>query len=776
MLTKANLKRSKGNSISLVLVMLLVALFVNIAFVMLFGIGDFFDRHSEELNVSHFVTQLSDDENFSAAQQNFIQQDPRIEASEIQEFVQAQGDVLFNGLPDTGLLMFSRVYANQIFNPLTLIDDYLPLTGHAIYIPHYMMLGGNMQLGDPITFSFMDEDFTFTVAGSVEEIMFGAQNGFRRRMYVSDEMYVYLRSRFPGEVETILLARLYDSGETLAFVNDYIDYLIDLPPVPDAVEIMSLTHNSVNNRGSHLLIPIVVGSILAVFAVVFLIVSLVVIRFRISNSIDEGMENIGIQKAVGYKNREIIGSVLMQFGLIAAVGGVVGVLVSQLLMPVVTSIFGQMFPFVWRPDINVVAKLIMLGFIVGCVLFFSFLSSVRIFQLYPIVALRGGRVTQRKRNVIPIEETPGALTPLLALKDILQNKRQAIAVGVIIFGITFTAVVGIGTHYAVNVNSEAFLTTLIGETFELAVIVRDESYTQGVASRLRQNPQVTGVTGVHNGVRLSVEGMLMFSDVFEDSAEMRGNMLVRGRYPIYDHEIALSTAAMQATGMAMGDTVTVRSGGQDFEFYVIGKTQSMDGAVTAISGDGMRRMQDFEFQALMVFLEDGTCGTTFANMMRETEGDIFVQIMVFDEIAEGFIESLGGIFAAITVVIMVVVGAIVIATIYLVIKTAILRKRRELGVQKALGFTTFQLMNQISLGLTPAILLGAAAGAIVGFNTFDLFFVLVSGVAGSVSVNIPLPLMWTIFTAVGVVVLSYVVSMAVAWRIRKISAYRLVTE
>ena len=776
MLATANLKKSKGNAITLAMVMLFVAMFINIAFVMLFGIGSFFDRRAEELNTGHFVTYLSQDEAFAHAQLQLLERDARVSSIEIQDFVTGVGEAFFGELPDPGLMMFSPVYQYQTMNPLTLIGDYLPLTGDAVYIPHFIMIGGNFTLGDTIRFLFMDVELSFTIAGSIDEILFGSINAWRRRMYVSDEMFYSLQRQFPREAATVMLARMYDVGSIGAFANDYFDYLLDLPPTADSQMIIATTTHFNAARNNHTLIPVIVGMILSVFAIVFLIVSLIVIRFRISNSIDEGMTNIGVLKALGYSSRQVMASILMQFGFIAAVGGVVGMFVSQLALPFVTTIFGPMFPFVWVPDINVPVKLVMLAFIVVCVLVFSLIAAARIYKLTPLTALRGGQSARKiKRNVLPFDKAGGPLAFLLAVKDVMQNKKQAVGIGLIIFGISFTAVVGIGTHYAVNVNNEEFLTALVGETFDITAAVRDANDAAGFVESMSSHPDVTGITGIATGVRLAVEDNMIFADVVEDHTQLRGNMLVAGRYPMHYNEIAISTAMLRATGKSIGDMVNVRSGGINFEFVITGQTQSMNGMVANITGDGMRRMQPFEFEGFMIFLADGVCGTAFAETLRETEGDIFAQIMVFDEIAESFIDSMGGIFAAISVAILTVVTAIVIATIYLVIKTAILRKRREFGIQKALGFTTFQLMNQVSLNLTPAILVGAAAGAVAAFNTFDYFFVVVTGVAGSMSVNIPMPLNWTIAASAGVVVLAYVVSMAVACRIRKISAYALVT-
>ena len=779
LLAKANLKKGKGNAISLTLVMLFVAMFINIGFVMLFGIGSFFDRRAEELNTGHIVTHFSEDYVFAAAQMYFIETDDRIQTIEIQSFVAGDGNAMLNNMPDLGYLMFSRVYQNQVLNPLTLVGDYLPLTGNRVYVPHYMVLQGGFQLGDTILFSLMETEVELTFAGSIEDILFGSINGFRRRMYVSDEMFASLQQQFPDEMTEVAILRLHDASYTNRFHTDYVEYLITLTPTQDSQWIISFVQHFMGARGSHTMMPTLLGSILAVFAIVFLIVSLIVIRFRINNSIDEGMVNIGTLKALGYSNRQIIASVLMQFGFIAFVGGVIGLVLGYIALPFVIGIMGPMFSLQWQPQINLIQDHIMLAFILVSVLLFSLLSTRRIYKLYPLVALRGGITTHSfKRNTLPLDKIGGPLALLFAAKDVLQNKRQAIAIGIIILAITFTATVGLGTNYIINVNSEEFLNVMIGEPFDLAPILRHADDDGAFAERLRANPQVERFTGFMNNARYSLEGIMIMADIVEDHSILRGQSLVSGRFPIHYNEIAIGRVVMRQLGKNIGDWVTISSGGEEFSFLITGQTQSTDnfGFVATIPFEGVRRMHEMGTQAYIVFLHDGVCGIEFAEMLRETEGDIFMNIMVFDELAESFIDSMGAIFAGVAVAILSVVAVIVIATMYLVIKTAILRKRRELGTQKAIGFTTWQLMNQIALNLTPAIVLGSVAGAAMAYQTFDLFFAVVMGMGGDISVSIPISMTMTIAAVVGIVMLAYVVSMAVAWRIRKISAYALVTE
>ena len=112
----------------------------------------------------------------------------------------------------------------------------------------------------------------------------------------------------------------------------------------------------------------------------------------------------------------------------------------------------------------------------------------------------------------------------------------------------------------------------------------------------------------------------------------------------------------------------------------------------------------------------------------------------------------------------------------MVIRTTILRRRREFGIQKAVGFTSMQLMNQIALNLTPSILLGVVIGAVAGFYGFNpMMGVFMSGM-GIVKVDLPSPPDQITVVCLALVAMAYAVSLLIALRIRKISAYALVSE
>jgi hypothetical protein len=56
MMAAANIRKSKGQAVGMLILMLISAMFLYIGLVMYFGVERFFDARAEELNAPHFVT------------------------------------------------------------------------------------------------------------------------------------------------------------------------------------------------------------------------------------------------------------------------------------------------------------------------------------------------------------------------------------------------------------------------------------------------------------------------------------------------------------------------------------------------------------------------------------------------------------------------------------------------------------------------------------------------------------------------------------------------
>ena len=133
--------------------------------------------------------------------------------------------------------------------------------------------------------------------------------------------------------------------------------------------------------------------------------------------------------------------------------------------------------------------------------------------------------------------------------------------------------------------------------------------------------------------------------------------------------------------------------------------------------------------------------------------------------------------AAAMVFAMVLVSIVVIIlSMNLLVKTLIIKKQKEIGIKKAIGFSSSQLRTELVLSMLPQITIGAVAGAVLGImGSNNVLASLLEGVGVLRSNMMIFPWM-----GIAAVVFAVVVSFGIIWiisaRIKRISAYSLITE
>lgn len=130
-----------------------------------------------------------------------------------------------------------------------------------------------------------------------------------------------------------------------------------------------------------------------------------------------------------------------------------------------------------------------------------------------------------------------------------------------------------------------------------------------------------------------------------------------------------------------------------------------------------------------------------------------------------------------TVVILMAVSIVLVAGILsMMVRSRIRKNREEYGIYKSMGYTTLELMKQNALSYAVSAAVGGMAGILVtcltGNQVLQLFFV---NVLGS-RIQVKFDYLYLIGSGVFLILFVFVFSMIKSWKIRKISAYSLITE
>lgn len=775
-LALAPIRKNKGQTVSLLVFSLITAMFLNIGLMLYFGISGFYDERAEANHSAHFSGIYFSGCDSIEQGQKFMEKDPRVAETEKVSAVGGYGEYSINEANISTFILLTRYEEKQKIDAPSFVGEHLPLTGNRIYIPYNTLLNGGLNIGDSLNITFSGVEFIFTIAGTTEEITFGSAIGTNLRFYISDEKFNEVNELLPDNGITLLSVRLNNAEDIIQFKTDY-----DKEVSADGLFYNTMIYNDA--KQPRIMVPTIIAIVITAFAIILLTVSLLVIRFRIINGIEEGMTNIGVQKAMGFKNIQIIAANVTQYGLVALAGGILGVITAGAVTPVITKIFEPLIALVWNPgfDINIIALSIL--FVLLSVTLITLITSRKIKRLHPLTALRGGTTTHSfKKNAFPLDKSYGSLTFLLALKQIIQNKKQTVTVGIIIAAITMTAVVGISLKYSMNDGRDTFIRTMFDETAatDVAFILKNGDDGDAFREKITEYPEIRKVLAYEAaGISLLINEVNITTYVTEDCSLLESQMLVTGYYPKHNNEIVLGNLVLEATGKKVGDTVKIRIEDKEYDYIITGIVQSMNsnGFFGLITAEGARVVEpDFMFTNFLVYMNEGSDIKAITESIQTVSGDIFKSLINLDDQIGVTMDSMGAMFAAVSYGIIAVTVFIVILTLYLVIKTTILRRKRELGIQKAIGFTTLQLMNQIALNMTPVIILGVLAGTVAGYFGFNPLFAALTRGAGIAKSDLPAPLDQIIVVCIALVILAYVVAMMIAWRIRKISAYSLVSE
>ncbi len=201
---------------------------------------------------------------------------------------------------------------------------------------------------------------------------------------------------------------------------------------------------------------------------------------------------------------------------------------------------------------------------------------------------------------------------------------------------------------------------------------------------------------------------------FTDTRYIVGGSILEGGWPVNENEIMLASAAADTLGAKCGDRVTIKNGDKEEDFRVCGICQTMNnmGMMAYITTSGYERVAPHVKEySIWINLKPGR---TFAEFKKEFE-EMYPDVEVADyrEAAKGTTGVVSAGMKAVAVFIAALTVLIVAFVEALIIRAQITREWRNLGVSKALGFTSGQLIRQTMLSNMPAIAIGIAIGLVL---------------------------------------------------------------
>ena len=651
------------------------------------------------------------------------------------------------------------------------------VSGRRIYINAYTAISNDLCTGDKM---YLDTEFgryEYTVAGIYQHLLLG-------------NTYSYISVLLDDESFAELSEAQQRSGGTPIRVT-----YINADKCEDIDKSMQQVLNSLQNNGevyvegfsvrlckdSYTVIVNILAGFMAVFALIIMAICIIMIIFTINNNISRDIVNIGALRAVGYTVGQIRAALTAEYVIIGAVGSAVGIALSYLVFPAAEKMFiREICGIVWKKRFYPVITPGVLVGMLAVMMCVSYFSTRKIKKLHPATALRFGlKSNSFKKNHFPLSETKGELNILLALKSSMQNMGQNITVFFIITAVAFVAVFSGLLFYNTKVDITNFQRMIQGDAPDAYIYLEDTSFEASYKA-IDKIKNVNGISQVYGlGWTTASVGGGDVDLLYVTEPEYVYCGVYEGEIMRRNNEVVVGSTVAERLGVGVGDEIVIEYGDESGRYLITGLQQSMlsnriyitDKGAQAIgvntTYDYLRaRVTDATDKKVDIVLstikEMDDCGVSdVKNYYRHVRSNENTPVY-----AVGFI-----------VLVMIILSvATVLFVIRLLLKTVFIKKEREFGIKKAVGFTSTQLRCQLSLSLMPTTIIAAVSGSVLGYLFLNPLFTLILGGYGIRNANLLLRPLMILITAAAVTVMVFVFCFVMSGRMKKLSAYKLIQE
>ena len=775
-IARNNAKKQKGDIITLVVLSLLSALMLYIGASVMTGLGNLMDTSADEHNTAHVYYWLpeiySDEVNEILVNDDSVKQHDRSRAdiASPQYRNPAAGDEW------SSFEFFLGAYDEErTINKLGV--DTAGLKDDDILIPYYIKT--QFAEGDRIEFKFGDDMISFNVAGYVEDPMFASPiNISIYNVYMSGVRLDSLEKDY---------ANYISKGNSLKYRGDAGCDIYDLhnrlwdkyQAWMSGDQARSSTYTLEVNwwdmKGGGSFMTQIVMAIFMVFALIIMVIAMIIISFSIRNFIERNMKNTGILEAAGYKTGELSLAIVIENVTAAIAGSVTGVALAAAARKAIGTVVALICGLPWNQPYNYAVAAITVGGIILTVAAVCLVSTRQYRKISVLDCLRGGINNHNfKRNHFPFEKSGSSIPVVLSLKELFGDKRRNIVLTLIVAVIAISTNVGFAMVATFGGQTDAILKLAGLEMPNLQV--QDSRNLRKDLEKIDMIDRILVYYNMEPTISYGDKSASVDCDIYDDPSLIKNEMLLEGRLPETEKEICLTKKAANELGVRLGDIVYIDYGDKHVDYLVTGLDQKINhmGRKGMLTDEGALRFLGTQDTVMYyIYTKEGYgFDTVAAEVDKYTDSSIDNTAKIVSET----ISTVSNSMYIICYVILAVTAMIVIFVEILLVRSKIIRERRNYGINKAIGFTSGQLMLQTMISNIPAILIGVIIGSAVSAPAASEVMSVSLVFFGMEKIQATVPLYGIITTLAGILLVALVTSFMCSLSIRKVEPVGLLAE
>lgn len=762
-----NLKKAKGQFVSFGIVMLITAVILNTALVLLFQTSDAYDTLFNKLNTANINVTVPYEADYDGIENDISKLDGTADIEHGEAFFASADLQDFQNSEFTMNTFFYRLSDEREITRHEITETTETSDEMSVYIPLYLSELGGYKTGEQIRYIIDGTEYKFTVKGTISEMQYGNYGTGYIGLYLSDSAYDMMQDdeNFTQVSEYRIMI---NKGADISSVKNSVSRLFKDKNVPT----ISLL-DSETTKGSRTMVSSTIVLFLIVFAIIVLLVSIFLSRFKVKNTIDEEVSEMGVLKGIGYTSTMLISSQVIPYIFVCGIGLIAGVALSYLLIPVIAHVLAVQSGFSYTPKFDILAALITVVTILVIVFLFILFAARKIKKLEPINAIRGiDPLKPVGKNHFPLDTAKGTVGMNLILKQACESAGR----NVLLFAVTFVLMILLaftGTLlYNVNVRPENFLTTLSEELPDIRV--QAESGKADELVSLLEKEDVKAVK--YGNITTEYADGNIATIICEDFSKLENDIAYEGRHPENADEIAVGSAF--ESDYAVGDTFTLLLDSKEYTFTVTGFIQSVNnnGLIAEITEKGYNRMSNDALETFNLYLNDDSDIQAFIQKLENDYDEFTANVSNAAKETESMQTMYSSLITIVAIVLFIITMLIVVLILYVILRSMLTSMKTDFGIYKAMGFTSSQLMRRTVGSITPIIFGGAIISALIGIFYLPAMFNGIFGVIGAMKNNFEIPVFLLIVMAVILTAVNIVIGMILCRPIKKINPYSLIKE
>lgn len=533
----------------------------------------------------------------------------------------------------------------------------------------------------------------------------------------------------------------------------------------------------------------ILSAVLIAFALIAIVVALIIVRFAIVSNIEDDIKNYGVLKGTGYTTADLRRGMLIQYLIVTALFTLIGCIIGSVALPIVSGLVGSSSALIWKCAVSpwsIVAAILVPAIIVAGVVY---LFSRKLAAITPTVALRSGISSHSfKKNHVPLEKVKGNVNVALSAKSTLNDMRRNITVGIVVAIMSFLCVFTAMLHYNLNIDNDAIAQVSGYEPSDVTVVGRGDI----IDKRLAENPHVVNFSrALQGGTTISSDkmpGIFINAYIRDDWTKANRKMVYKGRYPENENEICINKDLAEYFNAKPGDYITLYQKRMPVEYLVTGLFQDMQGRHALMNIEGYLRVFPEEAEKIDSYAWNGYVDfdtkESADEFVRETVKEILetkesgLMNCYYSENEKGkYISSALTTGAEVLTIAMDIVTVIALfVTLLFVIRLKTIRERRNIAINKAMGYTTGGLIVQMNLGMICVVALASLIGCILGALLTTPLISMVMGGFGVMTLQLTIHYGWVFGIMAAIIAAAAVISVLVSLRIRRITPRSLLVE